>query len=136
MQVSISTRVSAYFKLFLSTTFIVFAYKFYNLNSKCKCLETLLRQQEKKQVETLHIRIIKEKIEQENGTKRKLLILNKKKKKETFKMGNVFFFCFFYANGNINSKVSSRTDGGYSVIERYKCPVVTLEAITFQLKCM
>jgi hypothetical protein len=56
-------------------------------------------------------------------------------------MGNVLFFAFlffFYVNGKkiINSNVSSLTDRGYSVVERYICLVVTVEAITSAVKCM
>lgn len=45
-------------------------------------------------------------------------------------------FFFFYVNGKINANVSSLTDGGYSVVGRYICLVVTVEAISPALKCM
>jgi hypothetical protein len=45
-------------------------------------------------------------------------------------------FSFFHVNGKINANVSSRTDGGYSVVGRYICLVVAVEAISSVLKCM
>jgi len=46
------------------------------------------------------------------------------------------FFSFFYVNGKINANVSSLADGGYSVIDRYICLVVTVETISLAPKCM
>ena len=54
-------------------------------------------------------------------------------------MVNVLFLAFlffFKVNGKINANVSSLTDGGYSVVDRYICLVVTVEAISSALKCM
>jgi hypothetical protein len=36
----------------------------------------------------------------------------------------------------MNANVSSLTDRGYSVVGRYICLVVTVEAISSELKCM
>ena len=55
-------------------------------------------------------------------------------------MGNVLFLAFlsffFYLNGKMNANVSSLTDGVYSVVDRYICLVVTVEAISSELNCM
>ena len=55
---------------------------------------------------------------------------------EDLKMGNVLFLAFlslfFYVNGKINANVSSLTDEGYSVVDRYICLVVTVRNDKFQ----
>jgi hypothetical protein len=45
-------------------------------------------------------------------------------------------FSFFHVNGKINANVSSLTVGGYSVVDRYICMVVAVEAMSSALKCM
>lgn len=83
----------------------------------------------KERVDTLHvIRIRKEKMERENGREDlSFLHLISQKKKKTLEWEMSYFLLLLL-------KVSSRTDGGYSVIDRYKCLVVTVKAISSHLK--
>jgi len=71
MQASIRARGSQYIVLFFllfSRTFTIVAYKFYNLNSRCKCLRKAPASA-KERVETLHLRRIRrEKMMEKNGT--------------------------------------------------------------------
>jgi hypothetical protein len=56
------------FSVLFSRTYTIIAYKFYNLNSRCKCLRKAPASAKEK-VETLHLRRIRrEKMKQENGT--------------------------------------------------------------------